>query len=750
MRNSLASRPILIDLAAAGGLLALVLAFFWRTLIGDVYQPADGGDLVSFLYPTYKFAARSLADGALPLWNPHLYGGAPFIEDIQAGFLYLPNLALFLLWPDFPYVAMQWLAVLHLWWAGLGAYILIRSLHVGGEPIHPLAAFFGGVIFAFCDPLLLHLGNLNLIAVLAWFPWVLAAYHRALERRSLRWAAIAALLFALGSYAGHAQSTILIGMALAVYTVAWTIFNFRPQPHQSSPDSRSASYGFRQTAFSFVLLAATGILAALLLAPILLPSLEGVRASIRTDFTYQESVAYSLAPAQLVGFLSPGFFGRGPALHWSLWDRVELPYLGIPALLMAIAALWIAPASRRRDLYPWLILAIFGLLVALGIYGILHGVLTAVVPFFDQLRAPARTLILFALAGSVLAACGLDLIMRMGMPVRSGYMGFLKWGAILLAGVFVPLLLVALLITQESDELFLRASIALLAMALAALSWLLTWLLIAARTHNRITSTLFATLMIALLFLELAAAGAYTDISSDDPTVNYRHPEIEAHLRADTDLYRIDTLTDIADLWQPDTAALLGFEDVGGIANPLMRQDWATYWESTGGRNTQAYNLLNVKYLIARDGTSLPDNWTLALDAPNALSLWENTAFIPRAWFVPQGGDPAIPDTSAAIALTARNANTLTATAIAPAEGMLVFSQLWNPNWRAVNNGDIVPTSPQAGFVAMPLEPGVNEITLTYTAPHFQTGLWLALLGILLALAAVIFNRPQSGANLTA
>ena len=69
------------DVLAGGVLFWLILGFFWRTVSGDVYQPADGGDLVSFLFPTYRFAAQQLSQGVLPLWNPHLYGGAPFISE---------------------------------------------------------------------------------------------------------------------------------------------------------------------------------------------------------------------------------------------------------------------------------------------------------------------------------------------------------------------------------------------------------------------------------------------------------------------------------------------------------------------------------------------------------------------------------------------------------------------------------------------------------------------------------------------
>ena len=78
------------DVAALGLLALATLGFFWRVASGQNWMPADGGDLVSFLYPTYRFAATTLAAGAWPLWNAGLYGGAPHVGDIQAGFLFRP------------------------------------------------------------------------------------------------------------------------------------------------------------------------------------------------------------------------------------------------------------------------------------------------------------------------------------------------------------------------------------------------------------------------------------------------------------------------------------------------------------------------------------------------------------------------------------------------------------------------------------------------------------------------------------
>ncbi len=637
--------PRLLDLASALCLLLLTLGFFWRVVIGDVYQPADGGDLVSFLFPTYRFAASQISQWTLPLWNPHLYGGAPFVSDIQAGFLYPPNLILFLLNPDFAYRTMQWLVMGHIFWAGLGTYALVRSLRWRGRQVSRPAALLAGLAFQFSDPLLIHLGNLNLIAVLSWSPWVLAAFHRALQRPSWQWAGMAGLLFALGNYAGHAQSTLYVGLAVILYALGWAV--------TGANKSDLAVTGKRSRWLrAFTTLALTGVVTLLLTAPILLPALEMTGFTARSQYTYQDTVGFSLAPAQAIGFLTPGFFGRGPALHWGLWDRVEVPYAGVVAVILVLAVLLGngRDRGRWRASLPWLFLAGFGFIVSLGIYGIVHGWLTQFVPGFGLLRAPARSLVLTTLGMAVLAGFGLDELMHRGSEATEA--SFLRSGlrliGIMLVVVFTPLVFIALLLTQNDPVIFTRASVTALAVVLAAGFWLAGWWLVEARLRSWIGGGVFAGLMVALLFFDLAATGAYTDISPRNPAITFEHPEIVNFLRGDPELFRIDTRTDIDDLWQPDAAALHGLFDVGGVANPLLLQHWDRLWESTGGRQTRLYDMLNVKYVLVKDGTPLPEQFTLAYDAPGPLSVYRNPDPLPRAWLVTNA--QAVPDAEAALA----------------------------------------------------------------------------------------------------
>src|ERR1044071_9944708 len=68
------------------------------------YAPHEGlqphtniGDLVTSFYPYRTLAARAVREGTLPLWNPYMLSGAPFLANSQSALFYPANFLYYLL-----------------------------------------------------------------------------------------------------------------------------------------------------------------------------------------------------------------------------------------------------------------------------------------------------------------------------------------------------------------------------------------------------------------------------------------------------------------------------------------------------------------------------------------------------------------------------------------------------------------------------------------------------------------------------
>ncbi len=747
------------DISVSVLLLLLTLGFFWRVLLTpDAWKPAGGGDLVSFLYPTYRFAAASLQAGdgsaslttSLPLWNPHLYGGAPFLADMQTGLFYPPNLLLFLLAPNFSYKAMEWLAAFHVFLAGLFTYFCLRYLEPG-RPLRRGAALLGAVAFMFSDMFTVHFGNLNLIAVAAWLPLVFFLFWHALRTRRLTWAIGAGAVLGLATLEGHLQITLYIGLTLALLATLEAIRRPQFTIHNSQ---------FAIRLWPFLALAVSALVAIGLAALVLLPALEYTRLSPRAGLSYRDAARYSLVPALLGEMVVPGLFAsREPGLYWGVWDRVAPGYLGLfPLILAGLAVL----LRRGRRVGAFVVLAVVAFLLALGGESVVHGWTYLVLPGFRQLRAPARVVLLLDFALAALAALGLDRLLsplerRARRTFESAWRGLLWLGgaAAVVGGAWAYL---AIFQSQDRDPtLFWRVSMAgsSVIWALVLLAAGLAWL--AARRSGRLRRGTLAWLAVGLVFVDLASVGAYADLGHRPPTAGFDHPQVVEFLQNQPGLFRIDSRTDVGDVWQPDLALLAGLYDVGGVDNPLVVADVARYWEGTGGRSSRLYDLLGARYVIGSKGVVL--DWTkfsLAFDGDPAVNVYRNETALPRAFVVHraavaagpedawrrihqpdfdpattvvlEGGQPldAEPQAPASATVIHYGTDALEIEVQSPAEGYLFLSDPHYPGWQAAVDGQPAELLPaNYAFRAVRIPAGTHRVTMA-----FRPGTWRAGLGV--------------------
>jgi len=329
--------------------------------------------------------------------------------------------------------------------------------------------------------------------------------------------------------------------------------------------------------------------------------------------------------------------------------------------------------------------------------------------------------------------------------------------------VGVPVIYAILLLTQMGDPgLFLRTSVSTIGLVSFILLLAIGMILLYARRREWLSPGVLVALAIALLFIDLASLGAYQDLSDTDPTASFHRQAIVDFLRADPEPHRIDTSTDIDDLWQPDTALLQGLEDTSGVANPLTLSYYLDFMRSTGSRSSDLYALLNVKYLLGRKDVPLDwDAWELAFEGDSDLNIYLNRRFRPRAMVL--GRAFSVPDLPAAqnavqqpgfqpaaevvveggqaqeyAAGRVTRANWGVNDAVVSTEsaepGTLFVSQVWYPGWEASIDGGAWEQAlrTDGAWQAVQLPAGSHQVRLRFRSTAFLLGLAVALLTLII------------------
>ena len=199
------------DLLAWLTLALAVLAILWP--LGLTNRVLAGVDALTYFTPYWAYRMAELRAGHLPLWNPYLFLGVPFLANPQAAVLYPLHWPLTWLRPE---QALIWSALLHAWLAAGFTYTFARR-SLGRSR---LAAWLAGLVFGMGGFTLARVENINQLNVLAWLPALLWLYDetaRAASGRSrIRWGAALAIAIALQLLAGHTQTTFInmVGLGL--------------------------------------------------------------------------------------------------------------------------------------------------------------------------------------------------------------------------------------------------------------------------------------------------------------------------------------------------------------------------------------------------------------------------------------------------------------------------------------------------------------------------------------------------------
>ncbi len=586
------------DLVCLGLLLILALVFFWPVTFGLGFVPRGGGDLASFLWPTYSYAAGAYTSGRVPLWNPTLYAGMPFAADPQTAAFYPLNLVVYFVAPGFPYAALEALVIAHVWLSGVGLYALLR-IWLGADS-ERVAALTGAVALMFCDVTVIHIGNYNIVAAASWLPFALAGLHRALSGGGSGARTGAAAALALSVLAGHAQLTLMVWSATAAYGLWAALAESRAAPREA---------GRR------LLVTGQVVGVAVLLAAIAwLPALELQRYTARAALTYEQATEFSLPWAGLAGLFSPLLLGRGSQDFWAPWPRVESGYVGVATLLLAGFAL----ARRPTRLTVYLaLLGALAMALALGPNTPLHRWIFDAVGVFRGLRVPARFVYLTDFALAALAGVGMQALAA--RTDRRWLLNAAFWAALGAIAMSAGYRAAAATAAPLRDPIWAAGIAAGLLLAVAIVGWL-------GRSRAGAVARWAAWLILAA---DLIGHGAWVETDGGDPTVGFQHTVANQFLQGRPTPTRVDNASVAL---APDAGARLGFDDIGGIYNPLGLATMQTYRDALGSRGSARYDFLGAQWVVADKNQPPADDVDIVpvfIDDP-ALDVYLNNAAQPR------------------------------------------------------------------------------------------------------------------------
>ena len=348
------------------------------------------------------FGFGELAQGRLPLWNPYLYSGTPYLGGFQAALFYPLN------WVHLVFTtptAINLEILLNLTLLGLATYgWLLRSGH------SPAACLSGSVCVTLGGTVAPHVyaGHLTNLAALAWTPLVLLSLDGAWDtlspscrhwRQAGRWVALGAGAVALQILAGHPQYVYYTAVAAGLYLGARALTLTGPPEQRARACLRGAG-----------ILLAVYLGGAALGAVQLLPGLQAAAESLRgAKLSVSSAALFSFPPENLLTFFVPYALGDLTTLpYWGRWYLWEVcVFLGSAAVPLAV---WTVTARRRRPVSGLAdaLTAVALLVLAAGAYTAVYGPLYHYLPGFGSFRCSAKFIFPAGLFVVRLAASGLD------------------------------------------------------------------------------------------------------------------------------------------------------------------------------------------------------------------------------------------------------------------------------------------------------------------------------------------------------
>ncbi len=344
-------------------------------------------DGYTYSAPNLEIFEAAARRWSIALWNDSIFGGVTNLGNPSAATIYPFRLLTLLFGVN---RSMGVIVALHVVLLGLGFVLLARSLR-----LHVVAATTGGCALVLSGMTLTKALQFEQIMVIAWMPWLVLAI-RATMRGTWPWRPTAGLAVVVAATitAGHAQMTfelVFVATATVLACVDGTTWR------------RTVHVGM------------AGLLGALMAAPELIAvavatkrsAISGGRTTAQLLDPQLSLVRRAVARA-LLGSIST----ENPAVFLGQFEGIA--FVGVVAGALAVLGVvhGLTERTRRQWTAAFAILALFGLMWSTGPRTVIYRVARRLLPGFDLAWAASRWLVVVAFVALVLAAIGLDALLR--------------------------------------------------------------------------------------------------------------------------------------------------------------------------------------------------------------------------------------------------------------------------------------------------------------------------------------------------
>jgi len=357
------------------------------------------GDILLYFDPMYRFGQSRLLHGMLPLWNPGLLCGQPYIGNPQMNVFYPFSLMLAFMSAD-RYIAVS--CAIHIFLCGWFCYRYLCRWTLMRD-----AALLGAITFMGSSAVVGRLQFPPMIFSAAYLPLLLHCLDRCIDaserlQRLRAWRNLS-VTTGLLLLAGHPQMAYLILATGAVYLIARVLNLAALLPTRSQRRDRMRT---------MLLMSGSALAVGVLIAAIqLLPILQLIFESPREKLTVAQANRFVFKPIYLLTLIFPRWFGHpASADYWGAGNAWEPAlFIGwIPLIFASYAAFKI----KRLQVRFWTMLMLVTLWLSFGAYGGLYLVAFYVIPGLSNFHDPARFAFLTTFALAALTAGGADRFLR--------------------------------------------------------------------------------------------------------------------------------------------------------------------------------------------------------------------------------------------------------------------------------------------------------------------------------------------------